>query len=701
MTNGSISAVLNSNASKDTCIIEFDVEEIDLTHVNTTDGVVARYDNTTSDFASTDQSGTPETADEDDAQLVVVSPLDVSKDFQAYRVGAGGTSTVVIQLTNSLPGTDLTGVTFSDSWGAGEDFTIANPANPLSSCGGTVTATPGSKTFTLTGGTIPQAVGDVFGLCEIRVDVVMGTGSDANFTNEIERGDVTSNQGFSNSFDRSDQLRRRAKTIDVVKEFSDTTIQIGDPTTLTVTIRNPSNGIPLTDVGFTDTMPLGEMVVFKTPNASTTCPGTDVATEPTTPGPMVITTVPPTVTANAGENTFTLSGASLRNNRECTVTVQVTRLTTSNAINEIGAGGISSKENITNPVEARATLNAQAALRLSKSFGDSNIDGGKTTTLTINLQNRTGETLTNATVTDNLPTVTPATTPPGQMLIAPVPNPQVVTAANCIGLDASEITAVAGSTQVSISSTAGLSIPANATCTISVDVTANKQGNYDNEIPRGGATAELSGYPNPPTIGSNDASATLTVDSDSLPPELLLVKRITAVNGDRITGFDDGTGTEDNDPHWPANLLEGVIEYNTPVVPGDELEYTIYYLNTGLGSASNVMICDRVPAYTTFLPNGYNAGPAQATGGLTGADRGITLAEGNSEVSLTNANDGDTGYYFAPGTDPDGVFPGITCNGDSSNGTVVVSVPNQVPAATGAGTPATSYGHIRFKATVR
>ena len=203
-------------------------------------------------------------------------------------------------------------------------------------------------------------------------------------------------------------------------------------------------------------------------------------------------------------------------------------------------------------------------------------------------------------------------------------------------------------------------------------------------------------------------------------PNLLLVKRITAINDDNFTdyidepgnAYDDNTQTvaepenpqdppQDTDNKWPTpltNSLRGVID-GGKVKPEDEVEYTIYFLSTGDTQAKSVLVCDRVPDKVTFIPNSFN-NITQVTGGLTTANRGIMWLKDGVEQSLTNDKDGDAAQYFPPGIEPSTVYPQINCNGTNTNGAVVVNLGN-LPNATDPGTPNTSYGYIRFRGRVK
>ncbi|MCC5640189.1 lamin tail domain-containing protein [Nostoc sp. CHAB 5844] len=216
--------------------------------------------------------------------------------------------------------------------------------------------------------------------------------------------------------------------------------------------------------------------------------------------------------------------------------------------------------------------------------------------------------------------------------------------------------------------------------------------------------------------GSTAARITSVGKNNNGTAKLLLVKRITRINSNNLTDIVDGQSNvatsannyvpapydvDDNDPKWPSNYLQGHINAGA-VKPGDELEYTIYFLSQGQSSATNVKFCDLVPANSTFVPTAFN-GLSPTDGGSAGADQGIALAVGSTTptVYFSNAADSDRGVFYAAN---DSSTP--TYCGSNTNGAVVVNItkasvlPN-LPGATGQGTPANSYGFIRFRVKIK
>jgi large repetitive protein len=113
------------------------------------------------------------------------------KIFSPDSVPAGVPSTLTFTISN-LNASAMTGVAFTDTYPAG----LQNAATPAASstCGGTVTATPGGGSLGLSGASIPATQN-----CMVRVTVRALT--ENIYTNTLAAGDLTSSNGGSSVAD--------------------------------------------------------------------------------------------------------------------------------------------------------------------------------------------------------------------------------------------------------------------------------------------------------------------------------------------------------------------------------------------------------------------------------------------------------------------------------------------------------------------
>ena len=202
----------------------------------------------------------------------------------------------------------------------------------------------------------------------------------------------------------------------------------------------------------------------------------------------------------------------------------------------------------------------------------------------------------------------------------------------------------------------------------------------------------------------------VTISAIANNPNILLVKRITAINSQTINPNDstplnrfinDGIdNSADDNSNWPSNYLIGALTGGLvrPVsnTPADTVEYSIYFLSAGNAEAKNVLLCDRIPQYTTFLPNVYSSAPPASPLSTRPNLLGMALAINGSEFSLTGADDGDAGYYFPAGINPSTRFANVSCGGPNNNGAVVINLGN-LPPATAPGQPTGAFGRLRFQ----
>ena len=176
--------------------------------------------------------------------------------------------------------------------------------------------------------------------------------------------------------------------------------------------------------------------------------------------------------------------------------------------------------------------------------------------------------------------------------------------------------------------------------------------------------------------------------------QIALVKRITAINRGRAdeqlfdnTYVDAGsTDDDDNAAEWPINYLGGIVG-GVSVQPGDEIEYTIYFLSNGSTVAQDFRLCDRIPDHLTFANNAFDT------------NTGIMLGLSDGNQFLTNVEDLDTGAYIVSNSDSMAYCRYDLTQGSQTqdNGFIVVNVGNVTPASSD---PTEAYGFVRFRATV-
>lgn len=204
-------------------------------------------------------------------------------------------------------------------------------------------------------------------------------------------------------------------------------------------------------------------------------------------------------------------------------------------------------------------------------------------------------------------------------------------------------------------------------------------------------------------------------------PNLNVVKRITSIAGVGIPTFSAFTPitatSDDTDLKWPTpntTYLRGGIACTavgttcngvTGGRPGQEVEYTIYFLANGNDNLRNVKICDAIPANTTYVPNSMILG-WDSTGAVLPDP---SAAIGAGETALTDAAGGDIGTFLPIGTiDAANAPTGSACQtGANPTGAIFVNfgAAPVIPFATANGsanlaTPRSAYGFIRFRVTV-
>ncbi|WP_347708883.1 DUF11 domain-containing protein [Meiothermus sp. CFH 77666] len=206
---------------------------------------------------------------------------------------------------------------------------------------------------------------------------------------------------------------------------------------------------------------------------------------------------------------------------------------------------------------------------ISKAFGPASIPIGNPSTLTITLSNPNAQTATlTAALVDNLPSGLTVASPPAATT-------------TCTG---GTLTANPGSTSVTLSS--GAQIPANSTCTISVNVTGSTPGSYTNTLNAGALQTNLGNSTAP-------ATATLTILGASL--------------SGRIYADSQPNGLREPDETWTGptvyvNLVQGSSVVQSVAVSAGSGAYTF----SAVAPGSYTLVVSTTPSSTTpTAPTGW------------------------------------------------------------------------------------------------
>jgi len=398
------------------------------------------YTNTTSVVGST-EGGNGLTA----SAILSVAQPGVAKAFSPTSILYGNTSTLTITLSNSN-GSPVTGAAFTDTYPSG--ITHAPAANPSTTCsGGTVTATSNGGFVSLSGGTIPAASGGTPGTCTVTVTIT-GTSS---VTNTIPAGGVTVTGGGSNQNPASATIGVSPPPT-VTNTFSPALIPLGNTSSMTITISNPTSTL-MDNISFTDTYPIvGPSQLTNSSAATLSCTSGSSA-----------------ALSGGGVNgtSIGITAGSLTGNGSCTITAVVKATTAGTYNNSTGnvawrstpPGG--TLATATGP-GASATLNVLQPFTFGTSFTPSTIAKNDTSLLTITLNNSNAVAVTGVAFTDVYDT---------HIVNAAIPGVY----SGCGGT----ATAASGVNSLALS---GGSIPANGSCTITVYVTSATAGTWNNTL---------------------------------------------------------------------------------------------------------------------------------------------------------------------------------------------------------------------------
>jgi hypothetical protein len=517
---------------------------------------------------------------------IVVPPPTISKAFGASSIALSGSTSLSFTINNPNSGIALSGIAFTDALPAG--LVVATPNGLTGSCGGgTITATAGSGSLSLSGATLAASAS-----CTFSVNVTGTTaGSKANTT-----GAISATESGTGATSNTATLKVVAPPT-ISKAFSAGTIPLNGTATVTFTISNANVSTTLTGVGFSDTLPsaTGTLVVSNTPNVANTCGGT--------------------VTAAAGAGSISLSGGTVNQSASCTLSVDVKGTAVGDASNTTGA--ITSTEGGTGTASNTATIKIVAPPTISKAFGAASILLNGTTTATFTITNPAANTTAESGIafSDTLTNGLQVAGTPG------VSN-------SCGGT----VTAAAASTSISL---AGGSIATpGATCVISVNVTGTLAGTVSNTT---GSVSSTNGG-----TGAGSNTATLKVIAPPTIAKAFGTNNIP-LSGTTSLTFTLGSPAANPDPltgiAFSDSLPAGLVVATPNGLAGNCL--TVAGAVTNAASVTAVAGSSSVSMSTLGLTSG---GSCTFTVNVTGSTTG---AKNNTTGNVTSANGGTGGTGVA------------------------------------------------------
>lgn len=563
--------------------------------------------------------------------------IGVVKGFNPLTVFGGSASTLSVQLVNPNNAA-LTGIAFTDNMPAG--MIIANPPNlNTGACGGVLTGTPGSTSFSFSGGSLAASTS-----CTLTLSATMTV--NGNLTNSILAGAVTTFNGVTNPQPAEASLTNLPGA-SVSKFFAPNPIPAGTTnySLLTITIQNTSS-FALTGLGLNDNLP------------GTLPAGLEVAGGS---APAPVNNCGGTLTATPGTQAIQLSGGNLAGASSCTIVVPVTSTTPGSYLNTIPAGALINNQGATNSEPATDTLVVIELPSINKSFGAASILLNDTTSLSFTITNSdTLTALTGVSFIDTLPTGLLVATPNGLT-------------GNCGG---GIITATSGSSIVSLS---GATLAAGTSCTFSVNVLGSTEGIKDNSVtvtstnggtgntstatltvltPTNTATATNTPTDTPTATPTSTPTGTST-DTPTTTPSATQTDTPTATPTNTPTGTATSTPTATPSPTGtasPTATSTGIPSLFDPpfgLKTFDEsglpiLEWTMIWINNSNTVAMNSFVSDAIPIGTSYLASGASSGfpvPGGVPAGSTNVGVSCTDSSAVTTTSLC--------YYEGPTS----VFP--------------------------------------------
>lgn len=615
-------------------------------------GPAGNYPNTASVAASLAQPNNGSrnlTANTNTATLTYTGALEATKAFMPTEMTASGKSQVRIRLSNADLTATLTGVAVTDPLTTAK-LKLADPTGLYTTCGGNpvLNGVAGATSVSMSGVTLPPG-----GSCDVLFDVVNDGSTSGDWLNTIPVGNVTANGGISNTTSVTALLTRsNEQTPTLSKTIAPTSVAPGQPARLSINISNGTQA--LTGVGVTDYFTVGGvaggtpngMRVASPGNASTTCSG------------GIVTAVP-------GSTTVALAGANMGASATCVVEVDVVSTNPGAVENTIPQSTLISDQGQTNSTEGKAALQTSKSITLDKGFNPAVIGAGQRSRLRISFLNSTVVVAPNFAVIDNLP---------AGMYVPVGPNIVQTCGPNTV-VDVSDNTKV----KISKGTLPGAVGGTTASCYVELDVTADLEGEYVNNIPTKSLTVDGKEIEHPPVT-----------DTQHVLKPLVLHKAIDSktLDSSNTAGFSNGAALAKageaktltlylNNPNTTGVLTEIRVQDNLPnglvVAQTPNANTTCGGLVTASASATFVRLtgatlaagasCRVTVDVLSNIPGSHvNSIPS----GAVGTKEGVTNGEPTSaEVIISSPP--SVGKQFSPAV--------IPANGTSKL-TIVLNNPN-------------------------
>lgn len=516
-----------------------------------TNSATARIGSTIIDSTLQVTDNVPATA----TTVVLLAPT-ITKSFSPIALAVNGIATMTLTIANPNAANTMNGIAVSDalpSSPAGLGFVA--PSDAATTCPGATLSVTGT-TIGITGGTLSAGQS-----CTVTASV---TSASVNTSYTNTTGTVSSTN-CGNGGTASATVTFTAKPT-IAISFSVNTIPQNGTATMTIAIAST---VALTGVTFDDLFPTG-LVTANPPSVTpaSPCGGTLSSWNGITAG---------VIGATGGDPGIRLTGGGIAApGGTCTFTVNVTAATAGVYANT--TGGVDANE--TSPAgqaSNTAILSVLSGPSVVKAFSPAIIDKGQTSTLTVTLTNANANAISGAAFTD---------TYPADMTTAATPNASTSCPSGAVSFTGGSL------------SLSGGAIPANSSCTVSINVTSDVVNNtgYVNIIGIGEVTST--------NAGSNTTAASATLIVNATPT-------IT-----KSFSFNTSTG---------ASAMTLTITNNHPAgISG--LSFTDLF-PTGMTTANPPTLSPAIPCGAGSSIQSWN-GSSSGTLSATGGDSGIKLAAG-------------------------------------------------------------------------